>query len=139
MEDELTGISNRRFLRNYHEHKVAWGEPDTRLSLLMLDLDRFKQINDTYGHETGDQALIWVAEQLRDVAGAHGLPVRYAGDEFILLMPHSDRAEAVQMAQQLQKRIRDVAFRNPDGRRSLASLQHRHRNRAGRRQRWNEL
>ncbi|MEE8314664.1 MAG: diguanylate cyclase, partial [Myxococcota bacterium] len=114
-EDELTGISNRRFLRNYHEHKIAWGEPDTRLSLLMLDLDRFKEINDTYGHEVGDQALIWVAEQLRDVAGAHGLPIRYAGDEFILLMPHSDRAEAVQMAEQLQKRIRDVAFRNPDG------------------------
>lgn len=114
-EDELTGISNRRFLRNYLEHKVAWAEPETRLSLLMLDLDGFKEINDTYGHEVGDAALVWVAEQLRDVAGAHGLPIRYAGDEFIVLMPHSGRAEAVEMAERLVGKLSETAFPGPGG------------------------
>jgi diguanylate cyclase (GGDEF)-like protein len=114
-EDELTGISNRRFLRNYLEHKVSWDEADRPLSLLMLDLDGFKEINDTYGHEVGDQALIWVAEQLRDVAGAHGLPIRYAGDEFIILMPHSARPEAVQIAEKLRERVSELTFRGPGG------------------------
>ncbi len=86
-EDELTGISNRRFLRNYLEHKVEWGRQDFCLSLLLVDLDGFKEINDTYGHEVGDQALVWMAERLREEGGSYGLPIRYAGDEFIVLMP----------------------------------------------------
>ncbi|RLB08272.1 MAG: hypothetical protein DRG50_00260 [Deltaproteobacteria bacterium] len=87
-EDELTGIYNRRFLHNYFQYKVSWdtlaGNP---LSLVMMDLDNFKQINDSYGHAVGDQALIWVATLLKRVAGEENLPIRYAGDEFLILMP----------------------------------------------------
>jgi diguanylate cyclase (GGDEF)-like protein len=89
-EDELTGIYNRRFLLNYFEYKIPWDSLENHpVSLIMLDIDYFKQINDTHGHETGDQALIWMATLLREVAGEAGLPVRYAGDEFIILLPYA--------------------------------------------------
>ncbi len=61
-DDELTGIYNRRFLLHYFQIKVPWDAlKDHPLSLIMIDADRFKQINDTYGHQVGDQALIWFA------------------------------------------------------------------------------
>jgi len=58
-EDELTGIHNRRFLQNYLQYKVPWDSMENHpVSLLMMDVDHFKQINDTHGHEAGDQALV---------------------------------------------------------------------------------
>src|SRR3990172_12769507 len=84
-EDELTGIHNRRFLNSYLEHKVRWkGGTDYPLSLLIIDLDRFKAVNDTHGHAAGDQLLISVASVLREAGGENGLPVRFGGDEVIL-------------------------------------------------------
>ena len=81
-EDELTGIHNRRFLLSYLEHKVLWDSRDGfPLSLLIIDLDRFKNINDTHGHEAGDQVLSWLATLLKDAAGDAGLPIRYGGDD----------------------------------------------------------
>ena len=63
-EDELTGIYNRRFLHNYFQYKVSWDTLKANpLSLIMMDVDHFKQINDTYGHNVGDQALIWFAQR----------------------------------------------------------------------------
>jgi diguanylate cyclase (GGDEF)-like protein len=114
-EDELTGIHNRRFLLSYLEHKVLW---DTReefpLSLLVIDLDRFKQINDTHGHEAGDQVLTWLATLLRETAGNEGLPVRYGGDEFMLLLPRTDSAGARQVAEGLLNQTAERPFRLRD-------------------------
>jgi diguanylate cyclase (GGDEF)-like protein len=110
-EDELTGIQNRRFLRGYLEHKVRWeGEEDYPLSLIILDLDHFKQVNDTQGHDTGDQVLTWTATLLKDVAGEQGIPIRFAGDEFIVLLPRTDRAGAREIADRLLQRTRDRPF-----------------------------
>ncbi|MGD2217215.1 MAG: GGDEF domain-containing protein, partial [Gemmatimonadales bacterium] len=114
-EDELTGIHNRRFLLSYLEHKVRWErDDDYPLSLLMIDLDQFKQINDTHGHDTGDQALTWMATLVKEVGGDEGLPVRYGGDEFMLLLPKSTRREAREMADRLLQRCRDRPFRLRD-------------------------
>ena len=78
-EDELTGVYNRRFLLHYFQYKIAWESlPDHPLSLIMMDLDYFKKINDTYGHPVGDQALVFLARVLREVSGDDGLPIRYA-------------------------------------------------------------
>ena len=67
-EDELTEIYNRRFLLNFFESKVSWNDLDSSpLSLIMVDVDNFKQVNDAYGHQIGDQALVWVADLLRKV------------------------------------------------------------------------
>ncbi len=114
-EDELTGIHNRRFLLSYLEHKIRWdsGE-DYPLSLLIIDLDSFKQINDTYGHDTGDQALAWMAALLREVGGERGLPIRYGGDEFMLVLPKANREEARDMADRLLQRTRDRSFQLRD-------------------------
>ena len=103
-EDELTAIYNRRFLLNYFEHKLNWDTLEAEpVSLLMLDVDRFKQINDTHGHNIGDQALIWVAKLMKKAAGEDGLPVRYAGDEFIILMPGTPKEKALKVGEGLIK------------------------------------
>jgi len=101
-EDELTGLYNRRFLYNYFQQNIPWSAlEDNPLSLLMMDVDHFKRINDSYGHDVGDQALIWVANLLREAAGDKYLPIRYAGDEFMILMPLSRKKTAVNLAEKV--------------------------------------
>jgi diguanylate cyclase (GGDEF)-like protein len=111
-EDELTGVYNRRFLHNYFQYKVSWDSlKDNPLSLIMVDIDHLKEINDTYGHHFGDKALIWVAGFLKEVAGDENLPIRYAGDEFLILLPHRDNREALHMGERLLQRINEESLR----------------------------
>ena len=101
-EDELTRIYNRRFLLNYLQHKIDWDALESDpVSLLMIDLDHFKSINDTHGHDVGDQALIWAAQLINKVSTENGLAIRYAGDEFMILMPGADKSKAVKVAEAL--------------------------------------
>ncbi|MGA1825761.1 MAG: diguanylate cyclase [bacterium] len=110
-EDELTAIYNRRFLLQYLKYKVQWGNLDNDpLSLLMLDVDHFKEINDTHGHDIGDQALIWVANLLKKVSGEGAIPIRYAGDEFIILIEHSNKQAAINLGEILLKSAREDYF-----------------------------
>lgn len=108
-EDELTGIYNRRFLLNYFQYKISWdalkGHP---LSLIMMDVDYFKKINDTYGHHIGDQTLVWVAGLLKDVAGDEGIAIRYAGDEFMILIPHKGKQAALQVGKHFLQRVHEA-------------------------------
>ena len=111
-EDELTGIHNRRFLLHYFQSKVPWKAlEDYNVSLIMMDVDHFKEINDTYGHQVGDQALIWVATLLKEVAGEEGIPVRYAGDEFMILLPLVGKVSAMQIGAQVLERFHEKPFR----------------------------
>jgi diguanylate cyclase (GGDEF)-like protein len=117
-EDELTGLHNRRFLLSYFEHKVHWDRDDQfPLSLLIADVDLFKAINDTYGHDVGDQALVFVASLLSEVAGIDGYPVRYGGDEFMLLLPRTELSLAVERAHRLHglARGRPLALESGEG------------------------
>src|SRR5262245_12464585 len=112
-EDELTGIYNRRFLHSYLEHQVDWkGAADFPLSVCSSDLDRFKEVNDTRGHDAGDQLLGWVASVLGEIAGKAGMPCRYGGDEFIILLPTTDRVGAQAAARRLIQRLRERPFRH---------------------------
>jgi len=114
-EDELTGIANRRFLLSYFETKVSWDALNGHsVSLLMIDVDYFKSINDTYGHQCGDQALMLVARLLTEVAGEEGLPIRFAGDEFMILMPRAPRTAALEMATRLHQRIHEESLNLED-------------------------
>jgi diguanylate cyclase (GGDEF)-like protein len=101
-EDELTGIHNRRFLGNYFEFKVDWTSlAKNPVSLIMIDLDKFKDINDTYGHQAGDETLVYIAGLLTRAAGDAGIPVRYAGDEFMILLHGAGKAQSLAVAQSL--------------------------------------
>ena len=101
-EDELTSLYNRRFLLHYLEHNVRWDtELDCHLSLLMMDLDHFKQINDVHGHLSGDQALIHFAQLIKVAAGGTGLAIRYAGDEFMVLLPETGKDAALQVGERV--------------------------------------
>jgi diguanylate cyclase (GGDEF)-like protein len=114
-EDELTAVYNRRFLLQFLEYKVGWDNlAEAPLSLVMMDVDHFKQINDTHGHQVGDQALVWVAGLLKQVAGQRGMPVRYAGDEFMILLNRCDKPAAMKVGQQLLTRVRESLFRPSD-------------------------
>ena len=110
-EDDLTGIYNRRFLLNYLQHKVSWDSLESRpVSLLMMDLDYFKEINDTYGHDVGDKALIWVAGLVKKLSGDKGLAIRYGGDEFMILLPGADKESALKVGEAFMQQIHNELF-----------------------------
>lgn len=100
--DELTGLVNRRRLEAIlQEWEALYAQDKEDFELIFLDLSKFKQINDTFGHEAGDRALVSVAEALRRAAGQGDVLARFAGDEFIILhkeMGNSDRKTLIKEA-----------------------------------------
>ncbi|AQR73645.1 bifunctional diguanylate cyclase/phosphodiesterase [Sphingomonas sp. LM7] len=86
--DWLTGLVNRRTLVDHLAARVASAAQGTEISVFMLDLDRFKPVNDTYGHEGGDAVLVKVASRLKLLAGMGGLVARIGGDEFACVLEH---------------------------------------------------
>ena len=114
-EDELTGLYNRRYLYHYLQSKVNWAELEqSPLTLLMMDLDHFKQINDNYGHQIGDDALVWLSTLLKKSAGNAGLPIRFAGDEFMILLRDTDRQASLKFGEDLVGFVDGSAFQ-PQG------------------------
>ena len=101
-QDALTGVANRRALMLALEHELASAaRQHTPLSLLMLDIDHFKRVNDHYGHLAGDQVLRHTVAVVRQRLRAQDVFGRYGGEEFLLLLPGTDVAGAQQLAQQL--------------------------------------
>lgn len=101
--DPLTGLPNRLFLVSYLKRALAEsGATGTPLALLFLDLDRFKFINDSQGHETGDALLKEVARRLKAAAAEGHIVVRMGGDEFVVVMPNASDGRAVE---QLGQRV----------------------------------
>src|SRR5665647_3843168 len=99
--DELTGLANRRAL--YAECRARLEAPQRRpRALLMLDLDKFKEVNDNLGHHAGDQLLIQVGARLSEHLRAGDLLARLGGDEFAMLLEDASRDEAMEVASQLR-------------------------------------
>jgi len=109
--DSLTDLPNRTLFQNRLEMAVA-NALRTRnpLSVLIMDLDGFKEINDTHGHHVGDRALVDVARTLRAGIRPYDICVRYAGDEFIVVLPGCSMEEAEVKRTELQRSIGDLAF-----------------------------
>jgi len=102
LHDALTGLPNRILLHDRLAHSLRLMERDaSSLALLLLDLDRFKEVNDTFGHQAGDALLQQVAARMRNAVRSSDTVARLGGDEFALLLPGSDRDGAVQAAQTL--------------------------------------
>ncbi len=114
--DGLTGIFNHRyFYKRLEEEFSRTKRYRIPLSLIMMDLDSFKEINDTYGHRTGDQILKEFAAVLKSIIRKSDLVARYGGDEFIILLPHTDRKGAEAEASRVIKAITEHPFEAMNG------------------------
>jgi diguanylate cyclase (GGDEF)-like protein len=109
--DSLTGLYNRRaFEKKIHEEFERSKRYHNPLSLLILDIDNFKTINDTYGHHGGDAVLVKISETLREKTRQSDFPCRYGGEEFVLVLPETDQENALQVASKIHDSIRACAF-----------------------------
>ena len=104
----LTHIFNRRTFNDLAKRELARAERyDHETSLLMVDIDRFKVVNDTYGHPVGDEALIHLVGIIKDAVRMQDLYGRYGGEEFTILLAETSSDEAFQIAERLRQRIAD--------------------------------
>ncbi len=111
MTDPLTGIPNRlAYDRRLEEELARFKRYGAPFALLVWDVDRFKSINDTYGHAAGDKVLTVIARLLRDRVRETDLTARYGGEEFVILMPETDAAHAEPVADKLRQAIADTEF-----------------------------
>jgi PleD family two-component response regulator len=100
--DALTGLKNRMVLHNSLAEMIAVADRQTApLSLLLVDVDHFKRINDTFGHLAGDRVLKSIATALRDIVREHDVVARFGGEEFALLLPDTALEEAIVVAESL--------------------------------------
>lgn len=106
--DALTGLPNRRFLTTRVDQELARARRTaTPLAVMVVDVDRFKSINDDFGHRAGDTALREIANRLQTSLRAYDICARYAGDEFVIVLPTCGREDAVQKARLLERRVRE--------------------------------
>ena len=109
--DSLTGLYNRRYMESHLttlvEQAATRGKP---LTALVLDIDYFKAINDTHGHDAGDDVLREFATRIRKAIRGIDLACRYGGEEFVIVMPETDMAVATVVAERLRRRIASERF-----------------------------
>ncbi|HXG57151.1 MAG TPA: HD domain-containing phosphohydrolase [Vicinamibacterales bacterium] len=118
LTDPLTGLPNTRFLFMHLTRELARAERlKSEVALMVMDLDNFKDINDTHGHHIGDRALCEVARVLRTAIRPYDICVRYAGDEFIVVLSGCGIGEAEHKRQELQRGIEEVFFEARPGKR----------------------
>ena len=119
--DELTGAYNRRHLFDTAAILLDQGrdDPEFELSIVSLDIDHFKKINDTHGHAIGDVALRQLAQVARDILAISGRPdsffSRIGGEEFLLLLPHTTSLDAAEIAERLRIAVTAIAIKATDG------------------------
>jgi two-component system cell cycle response regulator len=109
--DALTGCMNRRaFTERLDRELDRVRRYDVALSVMMIDLDRFKDINDSHGHIVGDSVLRQLGDLLRDEVRSVDLAARYGGEEFVIVLPETDLEGAVVFAERLRKRVEEKNF-----------------------------
>ena len=107
--DGLTGLANRRLFEESLEREIARAERrSSRLALVVLDVDNFKDVNDTRGHQAGDEVLREVGRALAENTKASDLPARYGGDEFVVLLPDCSGADCVRVAERLRAAVAEA-------------------------------
>jgi len=107
--DPLTGCYNRRELERLMDHQISSSQRHGKdLSLIMLDLDHFKAVNDTHGHQAGDQVLIAVAAALHAAIRKGDYICRYGGEEFVIVLPETKMIKALDLAERLRRTIANL-------------------------------
>ena len=113
--DSLTKLLNKKAILEILNSELARARRhDSTLGLMMLDLDYFKNINDTYGHQAGDLVLQRFAGQLKKMSRPYDLVARYGGEEFILCFPKSDNADSASIAERIRKTVEEMMVNLPD-------------------------
>jgi diguanylate cyclase (GGDEF)-like protein len=111
--DELTELPNRRSFREFMDQKISHAEAAQVMSVIMIDVDYFKQYNDFYGHENGDLALIAIAGQLKDmIESPDHIAVRWGGEEFIYAAFHTNQDDIIGIANAIRLKILDLKIPN---------------------------
>ncbi|MBV8166427.1 MAG: GGDEF domain-containing protein [Alphaproteobacteria bacterium] len=114
--DPLTGVFNRRHYMDLMSREQRRADRYGIIySVLMIDLDRFKRINDSYGHQIGDQAIRAVAEAARRALRPTDIMARYGGEEFIITLTHTDTAGAIKVAERLREGVSEIVLQTPTG------------------------
>lgn len=112
ISDQLTGLFNRRYFdEKLNEYSNLMMRIEQPLSCLMADIDHFKNLNDTYGHQAGDQVLAAIARILRDSSRKTDICARYGGEEFIMLLPNTTSENAFLHAEEIRLKIQDSSIR----------------------------
>ena len=114
--DQLTGLHNRRYMTGQLDalmrRSVAGGDP---VAVLVIDIDHFKKVNDSFGHDVGDEVLREFAVRLASNVRAVDLPVRHGGEEFVVVMPDTDLEAARRVAERIRLHVAGSPFRVMDG------------------------
>lgn len=115
--DDCTGLFNARHLYTLLDEQVALAAAHrtTQFSLLFVDLDRFKQVNDTHGHLIGSRLLAEVGSLMKRILGPDNACFRYGGDEFVALLPGIDKQTALDVTMQMWKQLREARFLSGQG------------------------
>lgn len=114
--DVLTRLLNRRFLPTIFKREIAHASrADTPMSVLLIDVDKFKQINDTWGHNTGDDILRKVAGAFYEHVRTSDFVFRYGGDEFLIILTEATQADTLRIAERIRSRVEKVSVTAPNG------------------------
>ncbi len=117
LTDPMTDLPNARSLRMQFEKEVARANRhDGNFQVLMLDLDGFKSVNDTFGHHVGDRMLREITQVMRNQLRDYDFLARYAGDEFVAIIPETDSPEIAELCERMQKAVDDFTLSLEDGR-----------------------
>jgi diguanylate cyclase (GGDEF)-like protein len=117
MTDGLTGLRNARFFDAHLEQELAAGRRDGQpVSLIMLDVDQFKEFNDTHGHPAGDEALRVIGRTIRSCVRASDVTARYGGEEFIIALHNTEREGAAVVAEKVRQAIAAMSVEIAPGR-----------------------
>ncbi|MFA6015157.1 MAG: diguanylate cyclase [Gallionellaceae bacterium] len=114
LRDAMTGLHNRRFLEEYIDTLVASNQRrNGNISILMLDLDYFKKVNDTYGHDAGDTVLKALSKVLIQSVRSADIVIRYGGEEFIIIMPDTIGDQAMLVAEKIRSSVESLKIQLP--------------------------
>jgi diguanylate cyclase (GGDEF)-like protein len=120
--DQLTNLPNRRHLdESLTAALAAGGRHQLPVSVLVMDIDHFKRVNDTYGHTAGDRVLEHVARILEQAVRTEDIVGRWGGEEFLAVLPHTDGPGAAQIAERLRQLVQDTPYVNKSGDRRIVT------------------
>jgi diguanylate cyclase (GGDEF)-like protein len=113
--DPLTDLYNRRYFNEIGKNLISISKRENQnLSVMIMDIDDFKNINDTYGHSVGDKVIIFVADILRSTARESDICVRFGGEEFVIVLPNTAFDASQNLAEKIRKKVEDARIVIPD-------------------------